>query len=120
MPLFQMWMSVPSRNLAKTEQSALTHEAVTRVLVWEIGSRENIATKVRISPKSVHHDSFLPGMNLFLLLISSLYVMIFHFLCSLHQKWLQRVCSGKSLCRYFDGNEALHIFSKKPLYQLWD
>ena len=39
---------MPSRNLAKTERNALTQEAVSRVLVWETGSRENIVTKVRI------------------------------------------------------------------------
>jgi len=46
-------MSVPSRNLAKTERNALTQEAVSRVLVWEIGSRENIVTKVRIFSECV-------------------------------------------------------------------
>ena len=37
---------MPLRNLVKTEQRALIHEAVTRVLVLESGLRENIVIKV--------------------------------------------------------------------------
>ena len=41
-----MWMSVPLRNLVKTEQRALIHEVVTHVLVLESGLQENIVIKV--------------------------------------------------------------------------
>lgn len=37
---------MPLKNLVKTEQRALIHEAVTRVLVLESGLRENIVIKV--------------------------------------------------------------------------